>query len=164
MMKRSSQISNMQQRGFTLIELMIVIAILGILASIASAAYQDYSIRSRVSEATQMAAPFTTAVGTYYWTNSAFPANRQASGQANITSTYITGVTITSAGPVSGIISVDINEDTTGVSTQTSADMYLILTPELTLGTISWLCSVSNTVDGTGDNITISRFVPANCR
>jgi len=163
-MKKSTHSITTLQTGFTLIELMIVIAILGILASIAISAYQDYTIRSKVSEASQVMAPFTTAVGTYYWTNSAFPANRTASGQENVSTKYVSGITITSAGILTGIISVDINENATGVSSQTSDSMYLILTPEITQGAIDWVCSVSNTVDGTGDNLNLSRFVPTNCR
>ncbi len=163
-MKKSTRRITTLQKGFTLIELMIVIAILGILASIAISAYQDYSIRSRVSEATQVMAPFTTAIGTYYWTNSAFPANRSASGQGNVSTKYITDVTITSRGGLTGIISVDIDEVRTGVRSQTPDDMYLILTPEIRPGVIDWACSVSNTIDGAGDNLNLARFIPANCR
>jgi len=148
------------QGGFTLIELMIVIAILGILASIAISSYQDYSIRARVSEATQAVAPFTTAVGTYYWTNQTFPTNRTASGQSNVNTKYITGVTITAT----GLISIDIDEINTGVSSQTSDTMYLIYTPTEVAGAIDWSCRPDNAVDGTGDNINLTRFVPSNCR
>jgi type IV pilus assembly protein PilA len=143
---------------------MIVIAILGILASIAISAYQDYTIRSKVAEATQVVSPFTTAIGTYYWTNSAFPVNRTASGQSDVITKYISGVTITSRGAIDGIISVDINEDSTGISTRTASDMYLLLTPEVTQGAIDWVCSVNTSVNGSGDNLIISRFVATSCR
>ena len=147
------------QKGFTLIELMIVIAILGILASIAIPAYQDYSIRAKISEALVATAPFKVAFGTYYETTTNLPTNRSQSGQENITTKYITGVTI-----IDGFISIDINEGTTGVLGQTSDDMYLILEPVIGTGAIDWKCYASNAENGSGDDINLSRFVPSGCR
>lgn len=164
MMKKLKQVSRTNQTGFTLIELMIVIAILGILAAIAIPAYQDYSIRAKVSEAMMLTSSATAAVADYYWVNTRMPTNRTDSGQSNIATKYVSGLTILSDGVTDGIISVDINEDTTGVSGKTSDDMYLILTPSITSGAIDWFCSTSNAVDGNGDNLTLSRFVPTSCR
>jgi type IV pilus assembly protein PilA len=152
--------NNYEQKGFTLIELMIVIAILGILASIAIPAYQDYSIRAKIGEALVAAAPFKMAFGTYYETTSTVPTSRTLSGQGNIVTKYITGVTITA----DGLISINIDEDKTGVSAQTSDDMYLILEPLLVTGAIDWNCYASNAEDGSGDDINLSRFVPSGCR
>ena len=148
------------QSAFTLIELINVITILGILASIAISSYADYSIRAKISEASAMVAPFTTAVGTYYWANSTLPVSLEQAGQANVVTKYIESITITS----SGLISVDINENSTGVSGITADDLFVILTPVIATGAIVWTCKVNNIVDGTGDNTNMFRFVPAKCR
>jgi type IV pilus assembly protein PilA len=68
------------QKGFTLIELMIVVAIVGILAAIALPAYQDYTIRARVSEAAAAAGACKTAVAEYYASNAALPADTSTAG------------------------------------------------------------------------------------
>mgnify|MGYP001823341936 FL=1 len=159
-MNNKIRIPLLVQSGFTLIELMIVIAILGILASIAISSYADYSIRAKISEASAMVAPFTTAVGTYYWANSTLPVSLEQAGQTNVVTKYIESITITS----SGLISVDINENSTGVSGITADDLFVILTPVIATGAIVWTCKVNNIVDGTGDNTNMFRFVPAKCR
>jgi type IV pilus assembly protein PilA len=91
------------QAGFTLIELMIVIAILGILASIAIGAYTDYSIRAKVSEGVNSANVFTTAYGAFYYTTGRLPASREELGTSNIITSYVEGVTITAGGLIPSI-------------------------------------------------------------
>jgi len=154
MIKRKSA-GVMNQHGFTLIELMIVIAILGILASIAISSYRDYSIRAKVSEALVSVNPFTTAMGIFYWSEYRFPTSRAESGQGNIASKYIDEVTITS----NGYISVDLKDTAIGV-----ANMYLILKPTLATGAIRWDCSVSDDATGTVDSLILMRYVPTVCR
>ncbi len=145
----------MNQHGFTLIELMIVISILGILSSIAISSYRDYSIRAKVSEALISVSPFTTAIGTYYWSENIFPTSRGEAGQSNIVTKYIDEITITS----NSYISVDINDTTVGVT-----NMFLIIKPVLATGAIRWDCSVSENAAGTTESLTLKRYVPTDCR
>jgi type IV pilus assembly protein PilA len=90
------------QKGFTLIELMIVVAIVGILAAIALPAYQDYTIRARVSEAAAAAGACKTAVAEFYASNAGYPSDAAAAGCSGtaaatqyVTSTNVSSGTIT---------------------------------------------------------------------
>ncbi|ENV6648670.1 pilin [Neisseria gonorrhoeae] len=76
---------NTLQKGFTLIELMIVIAIVGILAAVALPAYQDYTARAQVSEAILLAEGQKSAVTEYYLNNGEWPENNTSAGVANPT-------------------------------------------------------------------------------
>ncbi len=86
------------QKGFTLIELMIVVAIIGILAAIAIPAYQDYTIRSQVTEGLNLAGAAKAAVAESYSQTGDAPANRTAAGMSNARPTrngkYVTVVDV----------------------------------------------------------------------
>src|ERR1700760_4077356 len=87
------------QKGFTLIELMIVVAIIGILAAIAIPAYQDYTVRSQVTEGLNLASPLETGVAEYFANTGSFPTTLlQAIGTSSMPSgKYVTQVTISGA-------------------------------------------------------------------
>jgi type IV pilus assembly protein PilA len=91
------------QKGFTLIELMIVIAIIGILAAIAIPAYQNYTIRSQVTEGLSLADGWKTSISEYYAQNGAFPTG---SSNANPTPAGDIAITGASSGKYVGVISV----------------------------------------------------------
>ncbi|MGH8474429.1 MAG: pilin [Methylococcales bacterium] len=88
---------NRKQQGFTLIELMIVVAIIGILAAVAIPAYQDYTVRSQITEGLNMAAEAQAGVAEYYSTHGKLAANNTEAGMAtaqSLTGNYITAVTV----------------------------------------------------------------------
>src|SRR5437870_5118220 len=84
------------QQGFTLIELMIVVAIVGILAAIALPAYQDYTVRAKVSEALAAAAACKTSVAEYGANKGALPTDTTAAGCVSTATKYVTSLAVSS--------------------------------------------------------------------
>lgn len=143
-----------KQQGFTLIELMIVVAIIGILAAIAIPAYQDYTIRAQVSEGLSLSAGAKVAVAEFYQDRGEWPASNADAGlqlAENIEGKYVSSVTV---GAGNGLITIEYDKTATNRNIRTAS-----LTLEATnhSGSIGWDC------DSPGDSIT-NNWLPAACR
>ncbi|GAB4199347.1 MAG: pilin [Wenzhouxiangellaceae bacterium] len=136
-----------QSNGFTLIELMIVMAIVAIILAIAVPAYQDYTIRTKVSEGINLATAAKTAVVDTLHSLGGIPSQASTGYQFG-GSRYVADITIAAG---TGVI--QITTQATGAPT----DPVLLLTPDTTntQGSLRWRCTLS-----TGD----TRYVPAECR
>ena len=134
-----------KQQGFTLIELMIVVAIIGILAAIAIPAYQDYIVRSKVTELVTAADACKTSVAEYYQSQNVFPANLTVAGCRATGTDFFTALAY---------------DGTTHAITVSGTDAVkgtnIILTPSENSGGLTWLCSTQDDAH--------KKYVPANCR
>jgi type IV pilus assembly protein PilA len=171
------------QKGFTLIELMIVVAIIGILAAVALPAYQDYTIRAKITEGLSLASAIKADMSSSYAADglpgvAAYAAQVAAAPPA---SKYVTSLVIT---PASGVITINYNPANVGAAIGAAAS--LVLTPYLNTGaaittlaaapagatgSVDWACSSTTNVAATNRGLagatagTLNpRFAPAECK
>lgn len=143
---------NTMQKGFTLIELMIVVAIIGILAAIAIPAYQSYTKRAQVTEGLNLAGGAKAAVTEYYSSNNAWPTTNALAGLASATDikgNAVTSVTVQSSG---GVIEIVYNSKVDATNNK------LQLIPTANAGGVQWTCKAPST------NGVSSDYIPSNCR
>ena len=156
------------QKGFTLIELMIVVAIIGILAAIAIPAYQDYLIRSQVSEGLTMAAAAKAGVSEYYANKGDWPSSNSAAGMGSATD--IQGKYVQSIEVIDGGITIKYgNEINAKLMSETVG-----LTPGASVnGDVIWKCGTAQNPSGwsgtatTATNASTSvagKYLPSSCR
>lgn len=137
------------QKGFTLIELMIVVAIIGILAAVALPAYQDYTIRAKVSEAIGFAAAAKTAVSEHVLSKGTWPANGTEAGFPSPTSKVVAGITIDGS-----LITIALQSGASAGLGEAAGDAFT-LTGRTSANGVTWTCAA--------DSIE-QKFLPATCR
>ena len=135
------------QKGFTLIELMIVVAIIGILAAVALPAYQDYTKRSHVSEGMALGSGAKSSVTEFYSSMGRFPASNASAGLAADTDIKGNAVTKVTVG-TGGLITITYNAKVEDGKT-------LLLSPSTGAGSVIWKCK--------GGNVDV-KYRPSNCR
>ncbi len=142
---------NKLNKGFTLIELMIVVAIIGILAAVAIPMYLDYAVRAQVGEGINLAAATKAAVTEYYQDRGVFPGDNATAGveaPGNIIGKYVAQVEVTGAGLIEITFGRDANSKITNA--------VLTFTPSDNLGSIGWACA--------GDATLVDKWLPSACR
>ena len=161
------------QKGFSLIELMIVIAILGILAVIALPAYQDYTARAQVSEAILLMEGQKSAVVEYYADKGKWPASNTDAGIATNTSIqgkYVAQVDVGGNGVITATMkSADVNKEIVGKTVSLTPHATTATTATTTTaggtpgatanGSFTWTCSTPGGTDGVA-----TKFLPSSCR
>ncbi|HGO7187077.1 TPA: pilin [Neisseria meningitidis] len=159
---------NTLQKGFTLIELMIVIAIVGILAAVALPAYQDYTARAQVSEAILLAEGQKSAVTEYYLNHGEWPSNNTSAGVASSTDIkgkYVAGVKVEKGVITATMLSSGVNNEIKGKK--------LSLWAKRQNGSVKWFCGQPVTRDATnaddvnkatGNDKIDTKHLPSTCR
>jgi|SRR5690606_33273303 len=151
------------QKGFTLIELMIVVAIIGILAAIALPAYQDYTIRAQAAEGPSLASGLRASIAEYYSDRGTWPTDNATLGISQVISgSYVSGVT--SSG---GVITVTYGNN--AHSANLSGDVLTIRPAVSAAGDVAWVCATGPVPTGTtvvgSDATTVeSKYLPSSCR
>ncbi|ENX0527820.1 pilin [Neisseria gonorrhoeae] len=144
---------NTLQKGFTLIELMIVIAIVGILAAVALPAYQDYTARAQVSEAILLAEGQKSAVTEYYLNNGKWPADNGAAGVAS-SATDIKGKYVKEVKVKNGVVTATMNSS--GVNKEIQGKK-LSLWAKRQDGSVKWFCGQPVTRADNADNDAVTK-------
>ena len=147
-----------KQIGFTLVELMIVVAIIGILAAVAIPSYQDYTARAQVSEAVQISSSFRNGLAEYYQNTALWPMNITAVGSTT-SGTYTASTVISTGAGTTGTIVVTSTLKNSGVSPQITSGTFAISSAD---GGETWQCGQLG--DAAASTTLEAKFIPGACK
>jgi len=139
------------QQGFTLIELMIVVAIIGILAAIAVPMYLDYTVRSQIAEGLNLSGGAKVAVTEFFQGRGVFPTNNAEAGveaAANIQGKFVSSITV-----ADDVITVQYGND---VNAQILGETITLTADTTTAGSVKWVCASGGVIQ--------DKHLPAACR
>ena len=143
------------QQGFTLIELMIVVAIIGILAAVAIPAYQDYTIRAKITEGIVAGSAIKTSVSEYFTSQGAMPVDHTEAGMQAAGTDYSTpviqSITYNDTSSFVGVVTIAINK----IGGDTAAGQTFTLTGTGDPQGVEWECAAGTVA---------AKYLPANCR
>ena len=144
------------QQGFTLIELMIVVAIIGILAAVAIPSYQDYTARAQVTEAVNLAAGFKTGMSEYYQDKGIWPSNLTAVGSTT-SGKYVDEVVLTTGNGTNGPALITVTMRATQVNPSIASGTYTLTSLD---GGRNWACGALAATSGTIE----AKYLPGACK
>jgi type IV pilus assembly protein PilA len=155
------------QKGFTLIELMIVVAIIGILAAIAIPAYQDYLIRSQVSEGLTMAAAAKASVAEFYANSGNWPVDNSEAGLGSATDIqgkYVAGIAVSNGG-------ITVTYGNQANATHLAGETVGLMPGSSPNGDVVWACgnsdlpsAITQASAATASTSVAGKYLPSSCR
>jgi len=148
------------QKGFTLIELMIVVAIIGILAAVALPAYQDYTIRAKMSEVILAMSACRTSITEVYQTGGTPPTANSWGCEQGVSSKYVKGLSTDTNGVVTATvtsISADVNDSLVTLTPMMAGNVPAASATDMGKGLNGWNCG------GTGTTLN-KKYLPGSCR